>query len=329
VSRLRFGVVGCGAISTLHQLPALRRAPGVDLVAVVDTDAAWAAAVARRFAARESHADYTALAGRVDAALIATPNHTHADIACALLAAGVHVLCEKPLATTRAEVDRMLEASARSGARLMAAHCLRFSPNLEMLQQIVADGWLGQVTAMSAGIGGPYAESARRTDFRRQKRFAGGGVLVDLGIHLTDLAVWLAGAAPLAVAYDATTAPDWEVETDVEVALDFPAGSRATLNASFTHPLDPSFTVRGDGGWASASLYRPTDLTLFSTRARVCRAAGVQHLRLPDVSMYDRQIAHFCDAVRSGAEFRVRPSEVRAVIDVIERCYGQREADAA
>lgn len=329
MKRMRIGVVGCGAISTLYQLPALRRVADVELVAVVDTDAAWAGTVARRFEARESFADPAALVGRVDAALIATPNHTHADIACALLGAGVHVLCEKPLATTRTEVERMLDAAARGGTRLMAAHCLRFSPNLAMLEHVVADGWLGELTAISGSIGGPYDTSSRRTDFRRQKRLAGGGVLVDLGVHLVDLAVWMAGAAPTAVAYDDSTAPGWEVETDVEVVLDFPNSSRATLNASFTHALDASLTVRGRDGWATASLYRPTDLTLFSTRARVCRAAGVQQIRVPDVSMYDRQIEHFCAGVRSGAEFRVRPSEVRAVIDVIERCYRQREADAA
>jgi predicted dehydrogenase len=329
MSGLRFGVVGCGAIATLHQLPALRRASDVELTAVVDADAAWAATVARRFGAHESHDDCAALVDRVDAVLIATPNHTHADIACRLLGAGVHVLCEKPLATTRRDVERMLDAAAAGGARLMAAHCLRFSPNLAMLKHVVTAGWLGEVAAMSAGIGGPYEASARRTDFRRQKRFAGGGVLVDLGVHLIDLAVWLADVDPAAVVYDAVAAPGWEVETDVEVALDFPGGSRATLNASFTRALNPSFTVRGRDGWATASLYRPTELTLYSGGARVCRAAGVQHLRLPDESMYDRQIAHFCAALRSGADFLVRPGEIRAVIDVIECCYRQCDADAA
>jgi predicted dehydrogenase len=329
MSPIRFGVVGCGAIATLHQLPALRRAPGVDLAAVVDVDASWAGAVARRFGAAAAYGAPEDLIGRVDAALVATPNATHAEITCALLAGGVHVLCEKPMATTGADAARMLDAAERCGMRLMAAHCLRFSPNLAKLQQIVADGWLGEVIEMRAGIGGPYERSARRTDFRRDKRRAGGGVLVDLGVHLIDLAVWIGGEAPATIAYDAATAAGWKVETDIEVALGFPSGSRAVLAASFTRALDASFTVRGRDGWAQASLYRPGELTLFSRRSRVCRTAGVQRLRLPPSSMYERQIAHFCTAVRSGEPFCVRPDQVRAVIAAIDRCYAGCEADAA
>lgn len=321
--RVRFGVVGCGAIATLHQLPALRRSPEVELMAVVDVDRAWAGTVARRFGAPAAYDSAASLAGCVDAAVVATPNHTHADIGCALLAAGVHVLCEKPLATTGVDAARMFATAERVGTRLMAAHCLRFSPNMAMLQQLVRSGALGAPVAMRAGIGGPYEVSARRTEFRKQRCFAGGGVLVDLGVHLIDLAIWMAGAVPVVAGYESTTATGWEVETDVDVALEFPDGGRAVLAASYTHALDAVFTVRGPDGWASAPLYRPHALTVFSQRAKSCRAAGVQELRLPRHSMYDGQLAHFCERLRSGAPFGVRPEEVRAVIRTIDDCYAR------
>jgi predicted dehydrogenase len=329
MTKLRFGVIGCGAIATLHQLPALRRARAAELVAVVDSDGAWAARVAERFRIAVSATDYRDLIGRVDAVLIATPNHTHAEIACAFLQAGVHVLCEKPLATTRRDVERMLHSAEQGGARLMAAHCLRFSPNVAMLKEIVAANWLGELTDIAAAIGGPYERSARRTDFRRQKQCSGGGVLVDLGVHVLDLAVWLAAQPAVDVMYHASTAPGWEVETDAEVAVHFAGGARARLTASFTRSLDAALTLRGRDGWATASLYRPSELTLYAARARVCRAAGVQHLRLQDTSMYDAQLEHFCAAVTSGEPFRVRTPEIRAVVDVIDRCYGQPVVDAA
>jgi predicted dehydrogenase len=317
--RLRFGVVGCGAFSTVYQLPALSRAATVQLAAVVDMDHAWAGKVARRFRVPQSYSDHRALSGRVDAALVATPNTTHADIVCALLEEGIHVLCEKPLATTRTEVERMLDVSARTGARLMAAHCLRFSPNLDMLKQLASAEWLGPLTEISGGIGGGY--DAGRTDFRRQRRLSGGGVLVDLGIHLIDLAIWLAGEAPLSVRYDGHAADGWEVETDAEVALEFSGGARALLASSFTHSLEPALTVRGQDGWASAPLYRPGELGFFSHRARICERGGVQRIILSDTTMYDRQIEHFCDAILTGKPFTVRPDEVRAAVAVVERCY--------
>jgi 1,5-anhydro-D-fructose reductase (1,5-anhydro-D-mannitol-forming) len=85
MKRLRFGVVGCGAIVTLHQLPALRRCAALDVLAVTDRDGAWAAGVARRFDVPAAFDDHRRLAGMVDAALVATPNSTHAAIACDLL----------------------------------------------------------------------------------------------------------------------------------------------------------------------------------------------------------------------------------------------------
>ncbi len=320
---LRFGIVGCGAIVTLHQLPALRRCPSLQLVGLVDRDREWAAKVAKRSGVPAAYDDYRRLIGKVDAVLVATPNTTHAAIACDLLEQGVHVLCEKPLATTGEEVERMLAAAARGGSRLMTAHCLRFSPQLEMLKTVVEAGWLGPVERVSASIGGPYEGVACRTDFRRQRALSGGGVLMDLGVHVLDLAVWIAGKAPAHVEYAGSFASGWEVETDAEVGLRFPGDGQASLQASFSTPLGNSFTVRGARGWARASLYVPTELTVFAEDARLCRRAGMQTLLLEDRNMYDAQIAHFCRAIETGEPFRVRDAEVRATIGVIDSCYGR------
>jgi predicted dehydrogenase len=321
--RLRFGVVGCGAIVTLHQLPALRRCAALEVVAVTDRDLEWATAVAGRFGVPAAYDDHRRLVGGVDAALVATPNSTHAAIACDLLEQGIHVLCEKPLGTTRAEVDRMLAAAQRSGARLMTAHCLRFSPNLEALKDVVEAGWLGDVQQVHASIGGPYEGVARRTDFRRQRALSGGGVLMDLGIHVLDLIVWLAGRAPVHVEYTGAAPEGWEVEADADVDLRFLGEARASLQASFSTPLGNNLTVRGTKGWARASLYVRDELSVFVEDARICRRAGLQVLRVPDHDMYDAQIEHFCQAIRTGEPFRVRDAEVCATIDVVDHCYGR------
>jgi predicted dehydrogenase len=323
---LRFGVVGCGAIVTLHQLPALQRCQALKLVGLVDRDREWAAQVARRAGVPGAYDDYRSLIGAVDAVLVATPNTTHADIVCDLLAHGVHVLCEKPLGTTSAEVERMLDAAAQGGARLMTGHCLRFSPNLEMLKRVVDEGWIGHVQGVQATIGQPYQGVATRTDFRRQRALSGGGVLMDLGVHVLDLTVWLAGRAPVSVEYAASCADGWEVETDAEVGLRFPDDAQASLQASFSSLQGNSVTVRGSKGWARASLYVTTELTVFAEEARICRRAGMQTLRLQDRSMYDAQIEHFCRAIATGEPFRVRDAEVRATIGVIDRCYGRMAA---
>lgn len=321
--QLRFGVVGCGAISTLYQLPALQRSACVQLVAAVDLDHAWARTVAQRFQIAEFYNDYQALIGRVDAVLIATPNTTHANMACMFLEHGIHVLCEKPLATSRADVERMFAASAQTGARLMAAHCYRFSPNFAMLKRLISAGWLGTVQEISAGIGGVYSAGAQRTNFRQQRRLSGGGVLIDLGVHLIDLALWLTGQAPIEVLYHSGSTPGWEVENTAEVALAFADASHATLSCSFTQVLNDNFVVRGDGGWAYAPLYTPTRCTVFSKQARICQKNGLQHIVLPDISMYDLQLQHFCSVVLEGDDCMIQPHEVLSSLAIIEQCYSR------
>lgn len=327
MTRLRLAVIGCGAVSTLYHLPAARGSDAVEIAGVVDADLAWAEQVAGGLGVR-AWPHHLMAAEHVDAALVATPNRTHAAIACELLAAGVHVLCEKPLAPTRVEVERLLAAAA-GPARLMAAHCLRFSPNLVLLRELARAGWFGAPLTLSGSIGGPYDRSARRTEFRRATRAAGGGVLLDLGVHLIDLAIWIAGAAADTVSYLGSCASGWEVETDVEVGLGFADGSRATLEATYTRPSSAALTVRGPDGWATASLYQGTALQVFSTRARACRAAGALTLRVDGPDMYAAQLTHFASAVRDGTPFRVADDEMRAVIDVVERCDGGLAARAA
>lgn len=325
--KLRLGIVGCGAVVTLHHLPALRQTSRVDLVALADRDRSWGTKVARKFGVRQFHEDYREMIGHVDAVLVATPNTTHADIACSLLEVGVHVLCEKPMATTSADVERMYQASAKGGGRLVASHNSRFNANVAMLKTVIARGWLGAVEEISGGLGSAYEAAERRTDFRRERRLSGGGVLIDLGIHLIDVAVWLAGERPISVRYDAAVAPGWDVETDADVGIEFANGIWAHFSVSFTHALDPTLKVRGTEGWASASLYDPGHLTLFTERARICQRAGAQHLILDDRPGYERGMEHFADAVLSGREFIVQPDEVAAGLAIIEQCYSAHGQD--
>jgi predicted dehydrogenase len=198
-----------------------------------------------------------------------------------------------------------------------------------MLKRILDEGWLGRLEGVSGGLGGPYEDSQRRTDFRRDRRLSGGGVLVDLGVHLIDLAIWIAGGSPEIVGYESSRAPGWGVETDAEVVLAFPTGARAALICSFTHALSPVLTVRGSDGWARAPMYDTGTLVVQSRHARVCRRSGMQELVLSDAPLFEHQIEHFCQAILDESDFLVRDDEVRTGIEVIERCYSQPQMNAA
>lgn len=320
---LRFGIVGCGNHALSVQLPALLSSDGVNVVAVCDSDDARVRQAARRARIPKACTDYRDLIGHVDAVLITTPNATHAPIACTLLQHGVHVLCEKPVATRLQDLERMLSAATSSGARLMAAHCYRFSPNQQLLRSMVRDGVIGRVREISAGIGGQYRGEDRGRASRANKALSGGGAVIDLGIHVIDLVLSLVGEQPTDVSCDVVvpTGSDCDVETEAEIFMTFPGEISATLFATFTHVPDDTVLVRGTDGWIAAPLYTPTELSVFSRDARICRRDGAQRVLLQDTSMFRSQIEHFRMAVDRKAEFAVTAAEMLAGLRVVEQCY--------
>ena len=127
-------------------------------------------------------------AGGVDALVIGTPNFLHAPQAIAALEAGVHVLVEKPMAMSVAEAEKMLTASAKSGAKLMVAHCWRFDQDVNWLK--VESSKLGRIIRTKGyGVHSNWGPGGWFT----QKALAGGGAMADMGIHALDTARYLLG----------------------------------------------------------------------------------------------------------------------------------------
>jgi predicted dehydrogenase len=286
---------------------------------VVDADRERAAAIARRYGAAACLTDYRQLPGVVDAAIVATSNATHAEIACFLLEHGIHVLCEKPMATTLGDAERMVAAG--QGARLMAGHSRRFNPNVALVRKLVTEGCLGTLQTITAALGSRYGGWPQRTEFRRQRALSGGGVLLDLGIHLIDMAVWIAGEDVEVASYHATDTLGWGVENDAEVVLALAGGGRAVLSCSYTHGLDRTLRVQGSDGWVHTSVDAAPEVRFFSSRARLCERAGAQRLLLPEIDPFQAQIDHFVACILENRPFAIPLPGVLAGLRVIEHCY--------
>jgi predicted dehydrogenase len=136
---LKIGVFGTGVLGR-HHARLLSQLPGADLVGIYDVSVEAAEAVAREFACR-SWQRFEDLAAKVEAAVVATPTSTHAEIACELLGRGIHVLVEKPIAATLGEADRMVAAAATAGRILAIGHVEYFNPAVqELLAETSAAG---------------------------------------------------------------------------------------------------------------------------------------------------------------------------------------------
>jgi predicted dehydrogenase len=132
MSKVRMAVIGTGSFGR-HHVRLLSQMPDVDLVGICDVDAERAASVAHEFGCA-MFTSHNAVAGHVDAAIVATPTSTHAAVAAELLAGGADVLIEKPIAQTAAEGDRLAELARRYGRIVQVGHLERFNPAVEALE---------------------------------------------------------------------------------------------------------------------------------------------------------------------------------------------------
>ncbi len=253
---LRGAVVGFGRIAERGHVPAYAAQPHeFAIVAVAD------ACEARRQAARAAlpgarvYASHDELLdaeqGQLDFVDVATPPSDHARIARAALGRGLHVLCEKPLATTP-EDARSMAACAREARRVLyPCHNYKHAPVVQCLREVLDSGALGQVRLATLQTFRPtHARGVDewRPDWRRERRISGGGVAMDHGSHTLYLAFdWLGGYPTSVTAKTWTTGP-FDTEDDFACAMTFPSGM-ATAHLSWTAGVRKViYTVHGDAG---------------------------------------------------------------------------------
>lgn len=230
---LRLALLGAGRIAEVAHLPALAGRETIAVQAVVDTRPDLEA-VARRWEIPEWITDYRTLLERpdIDAVDVCLPPHLHATVAEQFLARGKHVLVEKPLATTLADARRLVAAARASRAVLMVAENWPFASSARRVARLLEEGVLGEIFLLKAHHeGGFYVD--RQTDSRTwASRIgeAGGGYLIDAGIHAVSLARHLLGDFASVFAYATPGVPPEALEEDLAVAGRFRAGALASMN---------------------------------------------------------------------------------------------------
>src|SRR5688572_7478878 len=190
---VRVAVVGAGAIAQLAHLPALSKMRGAELVALCDNDGPKARALADRFGVPDVFTDIDELLefDVLDAVVIATPNHLHEPHVLAALAAGVDVLCERPLALNARGVERILSAANRYGRKVIVGNNHRFRTDVQALARFISGGELGKVTGIRAGA---YQFRRLMEGWRLRRAESGGGAFFEHGAPLLDLALWISDA---------------------------------------------------------------------------------------------------------------------------------------
>jgi xylose dehydrogenase (NAD/NADP) len=307
---LRWGVLGGARIAEGFVLPALRATPGSVPLAVASSRSERAQRIAAAFDIARTYDRYEALIADpdVDAVYIALPNALHTRWTLAALAAGKHVLCEKPLATSVAEVDEIEAAAAAAQRLVVEGFMYRSHPQFAGLRSLVADGRIGTPRSVRGALSFVLNDDS---DIRMATDL-GGGALLDLGCYVVDAAVALYGEAPRSGSGRVTSGPTG-VDVHVAGSLAFGPGSTATVEASFLLPwLGSPLEVRGDEGSlilpnAFNPGTAPTELTHVSADGKV------ETIGYAGVDMYRLMISEFTDAVLGNGRPATTLVESRAV----------------
>jgi predicted dehydrogenase len=232
---LKVALVGVGAAAQINHLPSLLRLEDVELVALCDRDPEKASRVAQKFGIPASYNRFEELLAddAIDAVDITTPNYLHAPMAVAALEAGKHVLCERPLARSGAEAATMAKAAKASDRLLMCAVQHRFRPDAQLLRKFVDKGDLGEIFLAKGG----WLRQKTEWDsdaWRAQKRESGGGVVLDLGFQMLDMALWVLGDPKVeSVTASVHRTKKGDVEDSATAFLRLASGATLTLELTW------------------------------------------------------------------------------------------------
>jgi len=272
---LRVGVVGAGAWTTAAYIPAFHACDGVVVVALCEIDRDRGDRTAREAGIPSVYPTLEAMLAteQLDMVAIATPTATHASMAIPCLSAGLHVLCEKPLAYSVTEARAMAEAARTTPTQTKVGFTMRYAPAVRRLRELVADNALGKPYLIQLFLqNGQFLDPSKPRHWKMTRRYAGAGAAAEYGIHGLDLARWLFGEVSRVCATGRTfvserpaPASNEFLPVDVEDSccwlMEFASGALAICHAGWSVVGSaPGLEIRAYGSRAAAQVILSEEL---------------------------------------------------------------------
>ena len=341
MSKVKLAMIGAGNIANAH-LDAYKQVADVEIYAACDINPARLAKTCDKYGIERRYTDVDTMLSdlpELDAADVCVWNCNHAECSIKALNAGLHVLCEKPMAYTAKEAEEMKAAAERNGKLLMIGFVLRFSDEAKIAMDFIQKDYLGEIYYSKAQYvrrhgnpGGWFGDKAR----------SGGGPIIDLGVHVIDLTRYLMGnpkpVSVYAVASDRLgdrkyikTGPGWVPEDaredDVCTVEDFATALIRYDNGACTF-LETSYDLNGEdigkkqlfgtkGGMDLSNgvkLYTTVNDFMADIDVKTANLKGGQ-------DMFVAEMSHFIDCVKNGTECRAKAEDGIAVMKILDAIY--------
>lgn len=328
---VRIALIGCGKVTERLALPQLRRCPDAEVVALVDRNRTAAERLAAMFRIDRARiwTNWRRMLreAEVDAVGVCVPNYLHAEVTLAALEAKKHVLVEKPMATTLADADAMVDAARAHHRYLMVEQAMRFDAVHEVAYELLHRRRLGRISMVHGRIGhaGPEYWSRTSTWFT-DKRQAGGGALMDVGIHLIDLVRWLLNVPVKRVCAVAKTLEKRvAVEDNASCLLEFVDGTLGTCEASWTtRPYEVTTRFYGERGTLRTAIGATHPVVVRFSRVKTDpNLPREQDARpaIPATSRYGGAYPYFITCITTATQPSVSGEEGRASLEVVLAAY--------
>ena len=322
-----WGILGPGFIATRAVIPALRQVRDARVLAVASRDRERARETAVQFQIERVYDSYQALLDdpEVQAVYIALPNHLHCEWTLRAAQAGKHVLCEKPLALSTVECDRMIAACQQANVLLMEAVMYRFHPRMIALKQMLSSGATGIPRFIHTAFSFPFNSP---DNYRAYPQF-GGGALLDVGSYCINAVRWLTGLEPNSAQSIASYSQGIDVsisamfrfdQNDIQKDVQQEGGQKeivAHIQCSFASAEYQVIEVVGSEGAVTA----PLAFTAWrndTTALHIQRGSQFERLEFAPADPYQLMASHFTDCVLEGKPVLYPPEDGRATIRAVE-----------
>src|SRR4030095_1709986 len=278
--------------------------------------------------------DYRQLSSEgIQAAVVALPNHLHAEVSTELLKAGIHLLVEKPMALSVSECNLMLEAAAGSRALLAVGMIRRFVHAGRFTKEALQGGILGRVRSFDVRDGFVFNWPMASTFFFDRKRACGGGT-IDMGVHVLDQLVWWLGDIE---SLDYCDNCHGGVESDCLVHVRMDSGVEGVVELSRTRNLRNTIIVRGERGELEVGTFQnflflrvpgePLEMKAVcgATEDGPVKSNPAAFPTKDQLDVVSAEHEDFLDAIHSGRRPEVSGEDARRIMGLIENCYAHRK----
>jgi len=331
---VRVAIIGCGKISERASLPNLVNCNGKAKVKVLcDIDVAKAKALKNKFELKnvDIEKNWKKAVSRkdIDIVFVNTPNYLHEEMAVAACKNKKHVLVEKPISIFAKAADRMAKTAAKNGVYLMVEQTQRFDPVHQAAKKILDSGILGRIHNIRGRIGhaGPEYWSEGKAHWFYDKSKSGGGAMIDIGVHITDLVRWFAGKKITEVfATIRTIEKNVKVDDNATVLFKFADGSKGEIECSWTtRPYEVTTSVYGSKGKMLTSLGTkdPVKVYIVNTKKGKDPNNAIKEIypKIGAGSGWKNAVHYFIDCVISKKKPFVSGEEGRETMRIINAAY--------